>query len=98
MYTEEERLAAFTCSICGVDTSCKTGICEYYMVTHKIWYEATNRKCYMLCIGCLEKRLGRRLNKHDFLDLPINGKPYPDGSIYHNERSVRLNDRLRREA
>jgi hypothetical protein len=26
----------------------------------------------MLCIGCLEERLGRRLNANDFTDAPVN--------------------------
>ena len=42
----------------------------------------------MLCIGCLEKRIGRRLTKNDFQDCPVN----------HEEnwytQSSRLQDRL----
>jgi hypothetical protein len=41
----------------------------------------------MLCIGCLEVRVGRRLEPSDFSDAPIN---YP-GFL---KRSERLSDRL----
>jgi hypothetical protein len=44
----------------------------------------------MLCIGCLEKRLNRELNRYDFILAPIN--EIYDGS----KKSNRLIDRLRR--
>jgi hypothetical protein len=44
---------------------------EYYMVRDSIWKRAGDVKGY-LCIGCLEKRLGRRLTPRDFADVPCN--------------------------
>jgi hypothetical protein len=41
----------------------------------------------ILCIGCLEKRLGRTLTACDFMDVPIN-------DITHNTMSARLPDRF----
>ena len=46
---------------------------EYYMVWDEIW-ENAGMKCDggQLCIGCLEKRIGRELVPDDFLEAPIN--------------------------
>lgn len=44
-----------------------TEFCEVYMVRRKIWKQAGMEPwggC--LCIGCLEKRLGRQLTPRDF--------------------------------
>lgn len=74
----------FDCLDCHKDTSRAK---EYYMVQHNLWRQTGMRpKNGMLCIGCLEKRLGRRLNADDFL-----GGDY----AYRPERlSTRLADRL----
>ncbi len=63
----------FDCIDCGINTH---DIHEYYMVRNSIWFSLglkDNRG--MLCIGCLEKRLGRRLDHSDFPNLPINTSP-----------------------
>jgi len=41
------------------------------MVKDEVWKQAGLGEGY-LCIGCIEKRLGRQLNKADFTDAPIN--------------------------
>jgi len=42
-----------------------------YIVKNNIWEVAVN--CRFLCIECLEKRLGRKLEKEDFdWDVPVN--------------------------
>ena len=51
--------SSLLCLDCGVDT---IAIDEYYMVTHELWANSDG----MLCIGCLEKRLGRELTPDDF--------------------------------
>lgn len=71
------------CNDCKVDTH---DIQEYYSVYDAICHEATKDTKIMLCIGCLENRLGRQLNKDDFTDYPIN---------YVFLQSDRLIDRLR---
>jgi hypothetical protein len=47
-------------------------------------------KGHMLCIGCLEQRLGRLLTKDDFTDAPVN-------SIWMGVGSTRLKNRLQRK-
>ena len=74
--------ADYLCQDCGVDTTPCTGKrgCrhkgkwEHYMVTKALWEQAGMDSGF-LCIGCLERRIGRRLTPADFPDLPIN---YPD--------------------
>lgn len=57
------------CWDCGIDTD---AIDEYYMVTDDVWTAATDGMVRHLCIGCLERRLGRSLHRGDFTDRPIN--------------------------
>lgn len=60
--------ANYKCMDCGVDTSV---IDEYYMVQHELWKSVAERDG-MLCIGCLEKRLDRKLTPNDFIDALVN--------------------------
>jgi hypothetical protein len=77
------------CADCSVDTH---SIGEDYMVGHSIWAQAgIGRHDGYLCIGCLEQRLGRKLARSDFIDVPINTM----GKFY---RSDRLRDRLSGDA
>ena len=54
--SEEDR---FTCQDCGNPDY------DMYMVNDDIWDKYGN-KTDTLCMGCLEKRMGRNLTKHDF--------------------------------
>lgn len=74
---------AFICLDCGVDTN---ELGEYYMLRDTVWEQALPAVDGMLCIGCVEKRLGRELNGHDFIDAPINDD--------HVNMSPRLLNRL----
>lgn len=76
----------FYCEDCGECTNC---IGEYFMVDDEVWYSAitARSKPDMLCIGCVELRIGRLLTKDDFSDAPLNSLPYW-------ERSERLKTRL----
>ena len=48
------------------------------MVTDEAWSAANNKqRSGMLCIGCLENRLGRELTGEDFPDYPINRGFFP---------------------
>lgn len=71
----------FFCIDCGFDTFQN----EYYVVKDEIWPIKQNGG--MLCIGCLEKRIGRSLTKDDFTDCLVNTDLRP--------RSKRLQDRLK---
>ena len=61
---------------CGTDTlSAKPGVfSEFYMVHDRVW-EAAGMTLHgggYLCIGCLERRLGRRLHRADFTGCDLN--------------------------
>lgn len=71
---------AFICHGCGIDTR---EISEYYMVQDAIWLKAFPHGSGMLCIGCLEDRIGRTLTSEDFIDAPIN-----KGMFGHSERML----------
>lgn len=79
--------SAFLCIDCQADT---LRTWEYYMVHSRVWLEAVpeNQGAGMLCIGCLEKRLGRRTNREDFTDCPLNVE------MENKPRSLRLAHRL----
>ncbi len=77
---------AWDCIDCGQDTRT---IDEYYMVKNDVWprhpQHPTRRLNGMLCIGCLEARLERKLTEDDFTHYPVN----VDGKF-----SPRLRNRL----
>jgi hypothetical protein len=63
------------CHDCGIDTVPTEWDqrAEYYMVHDEVWAEATRYgPAAFLCIGCLERRLRRRLVPADFTDAGIN--------------------------
>jgi hypothetical protein len=51
---------------------------EYYMVHNRLWLKANPGDAGKLCIGCLERRLGRQLKPNDFTDCSLNN--FPRGS------------------
>ncbi len=57
----------FICIGCGKDTWN-----EYYMLYGRIWRRANPREKGMLCISCVEEKLGRKLTKKDFTKAPVN--------------------------
>jgi hypothetical protein len=74
------------CVDCGIDTcptTAKRGCrhkarWEYYMVHDVVWAKAgMDSDGGHLCIGCLEKRLGRMLRPRDFTGAPINNLDAP---------------------
>jgi hypothetical protein len=74
------------CADCGVETSN-----EFFMLNHDVWALAVagenQRGGLFLCVGCLERRLGRRLAPGDFLDCVLNNRTdFP--------RSQRLRERM----
>ena len=72
----------FLCLDCKVDTG---KIKEHYFIKTDVWLSVAQNG--MLCINCLENRLGRKLNKHDFTDCFINDPK-------HNSMSHMLLNRL----
>ena len=74
------------CVDCSANT---TRMHEYYMLRDEVWLQtglgfADGR----LCIGCVEKRIGRELHPSDFTDCRINRQDSPYG------HSKRLRKRL----
>jgi hypothetical protein len=87
------RYLGCPCADCGAGTFT---INEYYMVKDDVWEQAWvgRRKPWhqideqeILCIGCLEGRIGRTLMSCDFTEAPINNP-----NKYN--MSGRLRDRL----
>lgn len=60
---------------------------EHYFIHTETWLKVVGSIVGMLCIGCLESRLGRKLNCLDFPAVTIN-------SPKHGNKSQRLLDRL----
>lgn len=75
----------FICLDCGVDTG---QIHEHYMLHDKVWLTVAPKRG-MLCIGCIEYRLGRELSAQDFNDSYLN-RPQTA------PQSLRLRNRLTR--
>jgi hypothetical protein len=72
------------CLDCCVDTGKAN---EHYFINTDLWMKVVGSIVGMLCVGCLETRIGRQLNKSDFPDVTIN-------SPKHGNKSQRLLSRL----
>ena len=59
------------CNDCGVNTQGELTH-EIYMVTEEVWRRSGLCGCKTLCIGCLERRIGRLLDSADFTTCPVN--------------------------
>ena len=85
------------CVDCHTDT-CPTDHrrAEYYVVHDHIWKQAGMAPFGgMLCIGCLEQRIGRTLNAGDFDDCELNDlAAYRDNRYAWAYRTPRLERRL----
>jgi hypothetical protein len=57
----------FRCMDCQYDTFRD----EYYFLHEEVWLSANPKSKGMLCIGCVEERIGRRLTPEDFKGVPI---------------------------
>ena len=58
------------------------------MLKDSTWYLIHNSNVGMICIGCIEKRLGRQLTPNDFNDSHVN-RPAP-GKFFSNRLMERL--------
>jgi len=66
LFSEDGR---FLCYDCNVDTSYSG---DYYMVHDALWKQAMPNEYGMLCMRCLEHRIGRKLCSDDFTDCNAN--------------------------
>ena len=64
------------CADCGIDTLRGDLPTDWYMVHDDLWRMAwpTIARRQILCMHCLELRLGRRLAAADFTDAPVNDR------------------------
>ena len=79
---------ALRCMDCGYDTTD-----EWYTVKDEVWLQACGYiegklpgeglGKQFLCIGCLERRIGRTLMCYDFTDAPVNN---PFGDKFRSDR------------
>ncbi|GGK32816.1 HEAT repeat domain-containing protein [Nocardia camponoti] len=83
-WIEVGRARAWECAGCAVDTQT---IDEYYMLQNALWESVSTEGERLLCIGCVEDRLGRTLTAADFTEVDVNRSP-------GWSRSARLMDRL----
>ncbi len=87
-----EQRGSWLCWDCGVNTES-----EYYMVHDAVWRAGSEGVPEhpdgewggMLCIGCLEARLGRRLVPEDFTPASINHPNDPSKSLRLISRLIR---------
>lgn len=62
----------FICVDCKTDTS-PLGLRQYYMVNDEVWEQSgMGKDDGMLCLLCLEARIGRDLKASDFTNIPMN--------------------------
>ncbi len=53
---------------------------EFYFVKDDIWNSVVPRSKHIICLKCLEKRLGRKLKKSDFKNFDLhNIQPWWSG-------------------
>jgi len=77
--------AKFICLDCGVDTG---RIGEFYMLHDDVWLSVVPDSLGMLCVGCIESRLGRQLQSSDFNNSFVNNRKW------NVTRSDRLTQRM----
>lgn len=58
---------------------------DYYMLKEGVWLAAAKTE-EVLCISCVEQRLGRELTREDFTDAPVNDLNGPFS--FHSDRLV----------
>lgn len=77
-----EQCVCMDCNINTMDTD------EYYMLKNEVWLFVVPKDKKMLCVGCVEKRLGRELTPEDFSYCLLNEEEYSQ------PRSDRLKNRM----
>lgn len=80
----------YPCDDCGMLTAPAGGAHEWYMVEDAVWQEAGATASTILCIGCVERRLGRTLSRRDFPNVMLN-------DVDFQTHTKRLAERLRRD-
>jgi len=61
---------SWLCRDCNINTNV---IGEYYMIQNDLWIQVCGEDYHrMFCIGCVEKKIKRKLTKNDFTKCRIN--------------------------
>lgn len=76
-YFKTTKKSMWKCMECHINTLASG---HYYMLKNELWEQITSKSFKghlgikgMLCLNCVEKRLGRQLTENDFdLTIPIN--------------------------
>jgi hypothetical protein len=68
---DDSILPYFLCMDCKKDTNNSN---EIYSLKQRIWLRANPLIARMLCLECVERRLGRNLVADDFSRAPINAE------------------------
>lgn len=77
------------CDGCGRDTVSPPF--EWYTVHDQIWAETgLGTHDAVLCVGCLEQRLGRQLQPEDFPDVPTNKPQVNDSERLLDRKGYKL--------
>ena len=63
------------------------GINQAYMVTDAIWKEAKFKPNQIICVFCLEKKIGRKLTLLDFTPTLINTGIFGFNCLNHIEKT-----------
>lgn len=74
----------FLCLDCKQDTG---KMREHYFIHTELWLKVVDSIVGMLCVGCLEARLGRNLVPSDFTNCTVNNPKY-------EPKSARLMQRM----
>lgn len=75
----------FKCLDCTINTHY---IDEYYMLCNDVWLKINPLNKGMLCLGCAEERLNRKLQRSDFIDMPINLGFFPRSDRFLNRMGI----------
>ena len=72
----KDNTVEWDCKCCG--KNCDTNKKDYYMIKDDLWEKVYPQTKGMLCMDCLEGKLGRKLTKSDILvcHLTKNINPY----------------------
>jgi hypothetical protein len=87
---KECAMSACICSDCGIDTTPRIDLWEFYMVTEDVWKAPGKPASTLansgfdgnyLCVGCSELRIGCRLAASDFSVRPLNDLDHREGGV-----------------
>jgi hypothetical protein len=86
--SEDSVRKNFICVDCGKDTWKDDK--DYYMIKNDMWDKyGVGEK--MLCMKCIETRLGHKLTRADITDCPLNRMNYYTSKLFDNEQATNEN-------